>query len=236
MSENIIRIGIFKRPEELTVDTFRDYWHYHHAAIASNMVGMQNYDQNHVIRPTDLGIAPVNDRECAGMSKIWFGSLENEQGNDAETMGKLAIDEKYLFHEMDLVTCEETLYLKRPDEKPFVKYMCLLKRKPELSEDEFRAKLAQAADAVKVVPGITGYIENDVLSRTYNDIQGEKRYFNIEYDRVPVDAVVEFYFEFKERYILGDAFDSEEGAVVKAAFQDICENAACYLCNVYHIV
>lgn len=236
MSENIIRIGIFKRPEALSVDTFRDYWHYHHAAIASNMVGMQHYDQNHVIRPVDLGFATVNERPCAGMSKIWFGSMENNDNNDPETMGKLAQDEKYLFNEMDLVVCEETVHKQRESGKPFVKYMCLLKRRPELSEDEFRAKLADAAQAIIAIPGLTGYVDNVVLSRTYNDIQGEKRYFDIEYDRVPIDAVIEFYFEFKECYILGGVFDSPEGKVASNALSEITEDAACFLCNVYHIV
>lgn len=235
-NENIIRIGIFKRPEALTVARFRDYWHYHHAAIASNMTGMQHYDQNHIIRPADLGIAPVNPRECAGMSKIWFGSMENNDNNDPETMGRLAIDEKYLFEAMDLVVCRETVHMRRESGKPFVKYICLLRRNSAISEDDFRARLAATASKMLAVPGLTGYVENVVLSRTYNDIQGEKRYFDVPYEQVPIDAVIELSFKFEEKYILGDVFDSKEGHAVQEDTRGYLSDAACYLTNVYHIV
>lgn len=235
MSESITRIGLFKKPESLSIEEFRDCWHYHHAPIATNMVGMQKYNQNHVIRALDLGIAPENKRECLGMSKIWFGSMNNQQSNDPETMHRLAIDEKHLFREMDLIVCNETVYKYEPAGVPFVKYLCILRRKPELSEDEFRIKLAEIAKLVLKVPGLTGYHENVVLERVYNDIQGEKRYPNVSYDQVPIDAAIELYFGFSEKSI-NAPLDNEEGKALCKAMQEILMNAACYMMNEYQIM
>lgn len=235
MKENITRIGLFKKPEALSVEEFRDYWHYHHAPIATNMVGMKKYNQNHVIKAIDLGLAPVNDRECLGMSKIWFGSMDNQKGNDPETMRRLAIDEKHLFREMDLVVCNETVYKYEPAGTPFIKMLCLLRRKPELTVEQFNEKLAAAATVALKVPGLTGYHENLVLERVYNDIQGEKRYPNVDYDKVPIDAVVEYYFEFSEQSIEAP-FANDEGKELCTAMNAICTDAACYMMNEYQIM
>lgn len=235
MKENITRIGLFKKPEALSVEEFRDYWHYHHAPIATNMVGMKKYNQNHVIKAVDLGLAPVNDRECLGMSKIWFGSMDNQKGNDPETMRRLAIDEKHLFREMDLVVCSDTTHKAMPGGVPFVKYLCLFRRKPELSEEDFRAKWAEAAELALKIPGLIGYNENVVLERVYNDIQGEKRYPNVDYDQVPIDGVAEFYFEFTEAAI-ENPFDSAEGKAFCEATNAILMNSANYMMNEYQIM
>lgn len=233
-NENLIRIGIFKRPDRLTVSEFRDYWHYHHGAIAINMHGMQAYDQNHVIKNVDLGFAEFNDRSCAGMSKIWFGTMDNILANDPETMQRLAIDEKYLFDAMDLVVCDERVFKSASLDHPYVKFMCLIKRKPELSEEEFDEKLVQLADKALGIPGVVGYIQNTVLSRTYNDIANEKRY-EVGYEEVPVDAILEFYFDFDEDNISGDIFRTEAAKSFCEGMSEITKTTTGYLCNTYHI-
>lgn len=85
------------------------------------------------------------------------------------------------------------------------------------------------------LPGLTGYHENVVLSLVYNDIQGEKRYQDVAYDMVPIDAVIEMYFNFSEQSI-EKPLENEGGKAVCLALNAICENAASYLMNEYQIM
>ena len=237
MEKKIIRIGIFERPEELETAAFRDYWHYHHAPLAvKTWLGMQRYNQNHVVRRVELGLAAEGTRECAGMSKIWFKDLAGGDEKDPSYMTMLEHDEKYLFKSMDLITCEESAYKKLEPGVPFVKYLCLLKRKPELDAKAYCKKLAETASLVLNMPGIIAYSQNDVVSRVYNDVQAEIRHYDVPYEKVPIDVALEFYFAFDERYILNDPFGSAEGARAREAFSAISAEEDCYLCNEFRII
>lgn len=231
---NLVRIGIFKRSSHLSVSEFRDYWHYHHGAIAINMHGMQSYDQNHVVRNIDLGIASYNERDCAGMSKIWFGNMENVLANDPTTMHRLALDEKYLFEAMDLVLCEELEFKSCTLDVPYVKFICLLRRKNHLSVKEFNRALSDIAYTITSASAVKGYIQNNIINRTYNDIAKEQR-IDVGYDAIPIDSILEFYLEYNEENIQGSFLQNSDMALVRDMLNIVVEDSTGYLCNVFHI-
>lgn len=235
MRKDLVRIGIFKKSKDLLTSEFRDYWHYHHGVIAVNMHGMQAYDQNHVIKNVSLGIGSFNDRICDGMSKIWFGNPENIAANDPETMHRLAIDEKYLFQEMDLVVCDEYAFKDPLFDRPYVKYMCLLRKEEGISAQEYSDELLSLGEDIMSIPGVIGYIQNTVLSRTHNDIQNEKR-TEVGYDAVPVDVILEFYLEYSEKNIEGRFLQSPKLASLRESIASKTADATGYMCNVYRIL
>lgn len=247
-NDNIVRIGLFTKKHNLTIAQFRDYWHYHHAAIASNMYGMLRYDQNHVVKKVDLGLAAETDRQCDGMSKIWFGNMQNQKSNDPETMTKLAADERVLFQTMELVVCNEKTYLQMDPGTPFVKYMCFFRRMESVSIEEFQALWAQLADLFMKIPGIVDYREDTVLERLIDNVQGDRQqkvenaghahpsWISATYNDVPIDGVSELYFRFSEQTAIDNIFDTPEGKAAAEFAKTFIKHADCFLCDVHYIV
>lgn len=250
METKVVRIGLFDKKEDLTIAEFRDYWRYHHAAIASNMHGMMQYDQNHVVRKADTGLAE-NDgtRQCNGFSQIWFNSMDSQKSNDPETMGNLAIDEEKLFGSMDLVVTNQKVYKAMNPATPYVKYMCFLKRKPEISEAEFAEKFAEAAKLFLNLPGIVEYREDIVDSRLICDVKHNRveqkpaggghahpSWTSATYEQVPIDGVAEFYFKFSDKTAIDNVFDTAEAKEATAFTRTFLEEANCFVCDVHRIV
>lgn len=248
MEKQIVRTGLFTKKNSLSVSEFRDYWHYHHAAIASHMVGMMKYDQNHVVCKVNLGQIPSTERLCDGMSQIWFASMEGQRSNDPETMRKLAIDEHILFQTMDLVVSETEVYKRMNPEAPYVKYMCFVKRSERLSEADYQEKLAAFAEAVTAIPTCIEYRAGNVVERLICNAQGDRAHsaddkqyahpswMSASREDVPVDSVLEFYFAFSEDTAIGNPFDADEAKQALMQLSSIVSECSAYICDVHHIV
>jgi hypothetical protein len=61
----------------------------------------------------------------------------------------------------------------------------ILKRRPELSEDDFPRKWTVHRDLVRQMPGVAGYRQNVVIGR--EQIKGQPG----GYDELPIDGIVE---------------------------------------------
>ena len=248
MDAKIVRTGLFTKKSNLTLAEFRDYWHYHHAAIASHMHGMMKYDQNHVVRKASLGSVPATSRDCDGMSQIWFASMEGQKSNDPETMSKLAIDEHILFQTMDLVVSETKVYREMTPDTPFVKYMSFVKKAEGMDAEEFKSRLEAVAEKMLAIPGCIEYRAGSVLERLMCNAQGDRvkkaddksyahpSWISATYEEVPVDAVLEIYFRFSEETAIEDVFATEAGAAACDSLKEILSEASTYICDVHHIV
>lgn len=248
METKIVRTGLFTKKADLTVAQFRDYWHYHHAAIASHMHGMMKYDQNHVVRKVDLGDIPSTSRECEGMSQIWFANMQGQKSNDPETMTKLAADERILFRTMDLVVSETKVFKQMKAETPYVKYMCFVKRAKGLDLPAYQMKLDDAAEKIMEIPGCIEYRAGNVIERLMDNVQGDRTrkadeeahahpsWISAGYEDVPIDSVLEIYFKFSEETSIDNIFDSPEGKAAIACLKEIVSETSSYLCDVHHIV
>jgi hypothetical protein len=92
----------------------------------------------------------------------------------------------------------------RPTEaEALLKRISTLKRRPELSEDDFRREWIVHRDLVCKMPGVAGYRQNVVIAR--ERIKGQPR----GYDELPIDGVVELWFE--DPAVLEAAFASPAG-------------------------
>ena len=249
MDKQIVRTGLFIKKANLTQVEFRDYWHYHHAAIASGMAGMMKYDQNHVVKKVNLRTIPSTGRECDGMSQIWFESMNSQRSNDPETMNRLAIDEHILFQTMDLVVCETVNYCEMVPGTPFIKYMCFAKKAENISEQEYAEKLEAAARSILSIPACIEYRAGNVVERLICNAQGdrsgsaadEKTYahpswMSASYEDVPIDSLLEIYFRFSDKTAIGDPFDNPEGNAALEKLHEIFSEVSCYITDVQHIV
>ena len=79
----------------------------------------------------------------------------------------------------------------------------MLKRRPDLSEDDFRREWIAHRDLVRRMPGIAGYRQNVVIAR--ERIKGQP----CGYDELPIDGIVELWFE--DAVALEAAFGSPPG-------------------------
>ncbi len=79
----------------------------------------------------------------------------------------------------------------------------MLKRRPDLSEDDFRREWIAHRDLVRRMPGVAGYRQNVVIAR--ERIKGQP----CGYDELPIDGIVELWFE--DAAALEAAFGSPAG-------------------------
>ena len=79
----------------------------------------------------------------------------------------------------------------------------LIRRRPELSEQDFLIEWKVHADWVRTMPGVMGYRQNAVIQREVHKGQ------SCAYEELPIDGIVEFWFESTDS--LQSAFASEAG-------------------------
>jgi hypothetical protein len=83
------------------------------------------------------------------------------------------------------------------------KRISLIRRRPELSEQDFLNEWKVHADFVRTMPGVKGYRQNAVAQRQL------QKGIPCGYEALPIDGVVEFWFESTDS--LQQAFESEVG-------------------------
>ena len=89
-----------------------------------------------------------------------------------------------------------------------LKRISTLKRRPDVSEDDFRREWIVHRDLVCKMPGISAYRQNVVLSREW--VKGTP----CGYQELPIDGIVELWFESTDT--LNAAFASSAGQTTMA--------------------
>ncbi len=84
-----------------------------------------------------------------------------------------------------------------------LKRISTLRRRADISEDDFRREWRVHADLVRTMPGVNGYRQNVVTER--ERVKGQP----CGYGYLPIDGIVELWFESPE--VLTAAFASPEG-------------------------
>jgi hypothetical protein len=123
----------------------------------------------------------------------------------------LISDEQRFLGDLHILTASQHVVVNVPEEpkrSALLKRISTLKRRPDITEDDFRRDWVAHRDLVKKMPGVAGYRQNVVIARERTKGQP------CNYHDLPIDGIVELWFE--SPAILEAAFSSPAGRVTMA--------------------
>lgn len=205
-----VRMGLIKKQPDWSHERFDAYWRDHHGALAARVPGLKAYWQNLVTDRVQRGIDYARGPwDFDGFSQLW---LDPEQPGDTSFRdGALATaliaDEQHFLGGLHIVVTAQTEVIALPEAPAerarFLKRISTLRRRADISEDDFRREWRVHADLVRTMPGVSGYRQNVVNER--ERVKGQ----SCGYADLPIDGIVELWFESPEG--LTAAFASPEG-------------------------
>ncbi|HSW16305.1 MAG TPA: EthD domain-containing protein [Ramlibacter sp.] len=204
-----VRMGLIKKKPEWTEEQFRTYWRETHGPLAARAPALRGYWQNPVTDRLQRGIDfPRGPWAFDGFSQLWFDDQKKADHafGQSELAGDLIADENRFIGELHIVTAEQQVVVPVPDDAAratLLKRVSTLKRRPELSEDDFRREWKIHADHVQAMPGVAGYRQNVIIGR--ERVKGQP----CAYEELPIDGIVELWFENADT--LNAAFSSAAG-------------------------
>ena len=209
-----VRMGLICRKSDWSQGDFRTYWRENHSRLAARAPGLRGYWQNHVTERMQRGIDFAQGPwQFDGLSQLWFDGLA--QANSAFSEGKLAADliadENYFIGTLSIVTAKQREVIKIPDAPQrahLLKRMSTLKRRPDLSEKDFRHEWHAHGAYVREMPGVSGYRQNVIVARELS------KGTSCGYQDLPIDGIVELWF--KDEATLEAAFASRQGRTTMA--------------------
>lgn len=205
----IVRMGLLQKQHDLSVAEFRRHWREHHAGVAGRLPGLRWYEQNHVVESAQRGIGYKRGRmEYDGISQLWFDSIESMVEAIDTQRQNLVTDEATFISHLDIIAAEPTTVLSPPVDEPVLKRMSTLKRRADLSPDEFANEWRRHADFVQSMPGVRGYAQHLVVARSRGKDRDTGK-LDASYDEIPIDGIVELWFNDMES--LDHSFSTREG-------------------------
>ncbi len=224
------RIGILQKLDGISTETFQKHWLEVHGPIAAKIPGLRKYNQNHVIDSTQLGIEyPRSMGSVDGFSQLQFANAQSMQaGFSTDVTEQLINDEKKFIGQLSIVTVEPNVVIPVASDKPLIKRMSILKRRPDVDEETFRYEWEEVhAEYLKKMPNVKGYIQNHIIK---SDVKRE----GLEsIPNLQIDGIVELWFE--DIKSLEEAFGSEVGQKTMAHAQTFIEEISTYLVETHEI-
>jgi hypothetical protein len=163
-----VRMGLIRKRTDWSIEDFQEYWPSQHGLLVRQAPGLSEYWQDHVIdrlqRGIDFALGPW---EFDGFSQLWIADPHQPFGG-GELPERIVADETIFLGNLHIVTVEQTTVVAVPPastRKRMMKRMSVIRRRPELSESEFRAEWKVHADWVKTMSGVVGYRQNAVVER-----------------------------------------------------------------------
>ena len=221
----IVRMGLIQRLPELSLEEFRSHWLGPHGAAAAQMPWLRRYQQNHVYDDAQRAIAYARGPwRLDGFSQLWFDDLASmRQAIGSPAYAGVASDTPDVMIMPGLLACEPNVVVEatRPT-PPLVKRMSILRRRLELSPEDFRREwTATYAELVRRLLHLAGYIQNVVVARELrpNEACG--------YAELPIDGVVELWFP--DLATIDEAFASVAGRAAMAHAKTFLAEITTYL-------
>jgi uncharacterized protein (TIGR02118 family) len=209
-----VRIGLIKKKPGWTQEEFSSYWRDKHGPLAAKAPGLREYWQNVVTDRLQRGIDYERGQwDFDGFSQLWFDDAKraDDAFKDSDMAAALVKDEEHFIGGLHIVTAEENVVLPVPEAKArsaLLKRLSTLKRRADVSEDDFRREWKVHADYVRLMPGVSAYRQNVIVAREL--VKGEP----CGYDDLPIDGIVELWFEDETK--LEAAFSSPAGKTTMA--------------------
>lgn len=201
-----VRMGLLNKRADWSTERFRSYWREQHAGLAAQLPGLLAYQQNHVTDSAQRGISYKRGPETVdGISQLWFDNSKRMKDAFSEALGdKLIKDENHFIGHLRIVTAEPFQVIAPPAPGQALKRMSFLRRRADVSPEVFAHEWRDVHSVwVKTLPGVLGYRQNLITHRESPKGQG------VGYDGVPIDGIVELWFESTEA--LSAAFASPQG-------------------------
>lgn len=209
-----VRMGLIRKKQDWSFDDFNNYWRDRHGALAARAPRLREYWQNPVVDRLQRGIDFARGPwDFDGFSQLWFDDTQQaDQAFGAGTLAaELIADERHFLSDLHIVTAEQSVVIPLPpdgERRQLLKRISIIKRRPEMSEDDFRREWRVHGDHVRTMPGVSAYRQNVVVARERR--KGEA----CGYDELPIDGIVELWF--KDTQTLDAAFSSPAGQVTMA--------------------
>jgi uncharacterized protein (TIGR02118 family) len=227
----IVRSGLSKKKPEWTGEDFRRHWRQHHGALAAKLPGLVRYEQNHVTDHAQRGFTyPRGPEELDGFSMLWFNDEKSMRAAMGTEAGRaLVADENHFIGDLRIVTLDQVEVIPPATDRPVIKRMSLLRRRPDVSHDEFVHEWrVEHARLVRRVNGVRGYRQNLIVGREVPKGQP------VDYDRLPIDGIVELWFDDAES--LNAAFASPRGVTLMTHAREFIAEITTFLVERHVIV
>jgi uncharacterized protein (TIGR02118 family) len=229
-----VRMGLIRKKADWSQEEFRTYWREHHGRLAAQAPGLRGYWQNHVTEHLQRGIDfPRGPWDFDGFSQLWFDGVA--QANSAFSDGSLAADliadENHFIGTLHIVTAEQRVVIDVPEppvRSQLLKRMSTLKRRADISEEDFRREWRIHGDHVRKMAGVSGYRQNVLVARELN------KGVPCSYEDLPIDGIVELWFE--NTAALEQAFGSPEGRTTMAHANTFLEEITAFVVQEHQIV
>jgi len=204
-----VRMGLIRKKPEWTNADFRAYWADTHGALAARAPNLRAYWQNAVTERLQRGIEFARGPwDFDGFSQLWFDDVReaNQAFAKSELAAELIADEQHFLGGLHIVTAEQHVVVPVPPAPVrgrLLKRISTLKRRPDISEEDFRREWKVHGELVRQMAGVKGYRQNVVVAR--ERIKGQP----CDYDALPIDGIVELWFD--NPATLEAAFASDAG-------------------------
>ena len=182
--------------------------------MAARAPNLREYWQNAVTDRLQRGIDFARgSRDFDGISQLRFDDVKHAEHalRASDIAAALIEDEGRFLSVLHIVTARQDIVIPVPDDAArarLLKRISTLKRKPDVSEEDFRREWIVHRDLVRKMPGVSAYRQNVVLSREC--VKGAA----CGYQQLPIDGIVELWFETTDT--LNAAFASSAGQTTMA--------------------
>ncbi len=209
-----VRMGLIRKKPDWSHEEFEAYWRDKHGPLAATAPGLRAYWQNVVIERMQRGIDFARGPwDFDGFSQLRFDDAQKAGSafSEGDLASALIEDERKFIGTLHIVATEQHVVIpvpEAPQRAKLLKRISTLKRRPDVTEEDFRREWRVHADYVRKMPGVSGYRQNVVVSREL--VKGEP----CGYEDLPIDGIVELWFE--DAATLEAAFASPAGQVTMA--------------------
>ena len=209
-----VRMGLINKKQQWTTQEFQDYWRGTHGPLAARAPNLREYWQNAVTDRLQRGIDFARGPwDFDGFSQLWFDDARQADSafKDGELAAALIADEIRFLGGLHIVTAAQHVVVPVPVEpkrSALLKRVSTLKRRSDITEEDFRREWIVHRDLVLKMPGVSGYRQNVVIAR--ERVKGTP----CGYDDLPIDGIVELWFE--STATLESAFSSAAGRTTMA--------------------
>jgi uncharacterized protein (TIGR02118 family) len=172
--------ALIPKREDISLAQFHEHWRTTHKDHALNMRKLRRYVQGHRLEEEPEGFppAPFEGFDAApypGVAEAWFDDLATAagMGEDPDYVQGAQLDEPNFMDmdRLDFVIAEENVVIEGPkveQEAPAVKALLLLRRRADMTSEEFRRRWHDGhAPLAAQIPGLTRYVQAHAAPETY---------------------------------------------------------------------
>ena len=232
--EVAVRMGLIRKRQSWSVEDFQSYWRKQHGQLVAKAPRLREYWQNPVADRLQRGIDFARGPwDFDGFSQLWFDDAapSDRAFGGGELSAALIADEQHFLGDLHIVTASQREVIAVPAEptrSALLKRISLLKRRNDVSEDDFRREWRVHGSMVQEMPGVSGYRQNVIVAR--ERVKGRP----CNYDELPIDGIVELWFE--STATLDGAFGSSQGQRTMAHARTFLSEITAFVVNERRIV